>query len=543
MKNTIFKIIKYIFFITFFCLIINTITNASELISTNEWDYRILDRYASIEGYNGNETELIIPAEIDGIPVKEINNYSLTGHDFTSIDISEGITSIGEGAFSYCVNLESVKIPKSVSSISYKQFFGFSAFYFCCSLTNIEVDPDNAKYSSHDGVLYNKNGSCLYTYPIGKTETSFTIPSGVKYVFNEAFLYCINLTEITFSETVESIDAKKILDCENIIDINVVNENQHFSSEDGILYNKDKTKLILCPPAKNIESYEVPNGVKIIGDNAFYKNKKMRNIVLPDGVEEIEQGAFCFCDSLENINFPNSLTYIGVQAFRNCLNLENVLLSKNLKVIDEEAFLCCQSISEIIIPDTVTKIGREAFGACLKLKTVTFLGAKPAAMYNDILGSSSENAVIRYDLAYEDSWKGYVKDRYKTETFGERVTEVPTTADESTTTELITFRIERAKIKKISTKKKSSNKLRMSLKKIKGVKNYQIAIYKTKKNANKCKSSLVVKSVKKRIVTIKSKKLKNQKTLFVRVRAYVLNGNNEKVYGKWSKIRKVKMKK
>lgn len=101
----------------------------------------------------------------------------------------------------------------------------------------------------------------------------------------------------------------------------------------------------------------------------------------------------------------------------------------------------------------------------------------------------------------------------------------------------------RAKIKKISTKKKSAKKVKISLKKTKRAKGYQIAIYKTKKRAKKNKKALVKKIVKKRKVTIKSKKLKNKKKLFVRARAYVLDANGKKVYGKWSKIKKVKIKK
>lgn len=100
----------------------------------------------------------------------------------------------------------------------------------------------------------------------------------------------------------------------------------------------------------------------------------------------------------------------------------------------------------------------------------------------------------------------------------------------------------KAKIKRITSKKKSAKKVKLSLKKVKGAKGYQIAIYKTKKNAKKNKKAIVKKFVKKLKVTIKSKKLKNKKKLFVRARAYKLNGK-KKVYGSWSKIKRVKIKK
>ena len=99
----------------------------------------------------------------------------------------------------------------------------------------------------------------------------------------------------------------------------------------------------------------------------------------------------------------------------------------------------------------------------------------------------------------------------------------------------------KAKIKKITTKKKSSKKLKLSLKKINGAKGYQVAVYQTKKNAGKNKKAIFKKFVKKASVTVQSKKLKNKKTLYVKVRAYKLDGKT-KVYGKWSTSKKVKIK-
>lgn len=127
----------------------------------------------------------------------------------------------------------------------------------------------------------------------------------------------------------------------------------------------------------------------------------------------------------------------------------------------------------------------------------------------------------------------------------------PTTKVEATTTssQAVTTKVlekvkapSKAKIKKITTKKKSSKKLKLSIKKISGVKGYQVAVYQTKKNATKNKKAIFKKFVKKTSVTVQSKKFKNKKTLYVKVRAYKLDGKT-KVYGKWSTSKKVKIKK
>ena len=101
---------------------------------------------------------------------------------------------------------------------------------------------------------------------------------------------------------------------------------------------------------------------------------------------------------------------------------------------------------------------------------------------------------------------------------------------------------DKAKIKSITAKKKSSKKLKLSLKKIRKAKGYQVAVYRTKNHAVNNKKAIVKKFVKKTSVVITSKKLKSKKTLYVKVRAYKLDGK-KKIYGKWSKIKKVKIKK
>ena len=101
----------------------------------------------------------------------------------------------------------------------------------------------------------------------------------------------------------------------------------------------------------------------------------------------------------------------------------------------------------------------------------------------------------------------------------------------------------KAKIKKVYKKKRSAKKLKVKLKKVKGAKGYQVAVYKSKKKAKKNKKALVKKYTKKLKVTLKSKKLKKKKKLYVRARAYVLDAKGIKVFGKWSAIKKGKTKK
>lgn len=122
---------------------------------------------------------------------------------------------------------------------------------------------------------------------------------------------------------------------------------------------------------------------------------------------------------------------------------------------------------------------------------------------------------------------------------GQQPSEVTTKQAETTTVKAPG----KAKIKKVYKKKRSAKKLKVKLKKVKGAKGYQVAVYKSKKNAKKNKKALTKKYTKKLKVTLKSKKLKKKKKLYVKARAYVLDGNGIKVFGKWSAIKKRKTKK
>ena len=123
----------------------------------------------------------------------------VTSTSITSATIDSNCRLIGEYAFDSCYSLTSIVIPDSVTGI------GSSAFWGCSSLTNITVDENNTNYKSIDGNLYSKDGKILIQYAIGKTDTSFTIPSSVTSIGRYAFYNCYSLTGIVIPDSVTSI--------------------------------------------------------------------------------------------------------------------------------------------------------------------------------------------------------------------------------------------------------------------------------------------------------------------------------------------------
>ena len=196
--------------------------------------------------------------------------------------IGNSVTSIGDWAFWCCSSLTSVTIPDSVTSI------GGSAFCYCSSLESVVI-PDSVT-SIGEGAFYD----C-------RSLESAVIPDSVTSIGSNAFSACSSLTSIEIPYSVTSIGSYAFCYCSSLTSISVDINNQYYSSENGILFNKDKTTIIQYAIGKTDTKYTIPDSVTSIGVWAF---------------EE--------CSSLESVVIPNSVTSIGVWAFEECSSLTDV---------------------------------------------------------------------------------------------------------------------------------------------------------------------------------------------------------------------------
>ena len=209
-----------------------------------------------------------------------------------SVEIAEGVTSIGNWAFSEC-SLESIAIPSSVTSI------GNFAFYECRSLTCISVDEANKNYKSIDGVLFSKDEKTLITYPAGKSETAYTIPSSVTSIGSYAFEYCNSLTSIKIPNSVTSIEIGAFSDC------------------------------------RKLTSIKIPSSVTSIEQSTFLGCRSLTSVTISNGVTSIGKYAFSDCGSLTSITIPSSVTNIECEAFSDCDSLKIITIcSKNVIIYD-----------------------------------------------------------------------------------------------------------------------------------------------------------------------------------------------------------------
>lgn len=160
-----------------------------------------------------------------------------------------------------------------------------------------------------------------------------------------------------------------------LVSITVDEDNQTFSSEDGVLYNKDKTMLIKYPAFKTSvgtanHSFTIPETVKYIYQKAFYQNKSIDTIILGSNVEIIYNEAFSGCTSLVKVEFNKKLQKISTRAFEGCTKLDGVVINEGVTEIRFHAFYDCIKMSSIYIPSTLVEMDYNVFIGCTNLTKI-----------------------------------------------------------------------------------------------------------------------------------------------------------------------------
>lgn len=229
------------------------------------------------------DTEIKIPSQYLGMPV----------------------TGIGSSAFEYCDGLTSVYIPEGVTEI------GDFAFYRCRSLTNIDI-PEGVTRIGKLAFL-----EC-------RSLTGLDIPEGVTSIDSFAFQKCSSLVSVNFPSTLTSIGESILEDCTGLRNISVHENNEFFCSQDGVLFNKEKTELLHYPVNKADGSYSIPESVTIVFSKGFQNRKNLKQVVISGGMTGISYLMFQGCENLTSIVIPDSVKWITSGAFSDCTNLTSI---------------------------------------------------------------------------------------------------------------------------------------------------------------------------------------------------------------------------
>jgi hypothetical protein len=301
---------------------------------------------------------------------------NLTG----TLTIPDSISEIGINAFSYCEKITSVAIGSGCQSIgseaflnctllSYFQFkgtlqnIGRDAFLNCTALIGTYSDGYiNYKIScNNDNVYYLKNGSDYYcigsqdnvidTMPaITPVSDTINIISGTKTICYGAFLYCINIANVTLNDDLNFINGRSFCYCESLANI------------------------------------AIPNSVKIIGDLAFYNCSTIQSVIFGNDphLEKIDSSAFSR-SGLTTFSVPNTVKIININAFAYCSSINSISFgnSPQLEEIGQEAFYNCTALTgDLNINSTVTQIGSRAFRDTI-FTTITLTGFNNDFVYDE----------------------------------------------------------------------------------------------------------------------------------------------------------------
>ncbi len=158
--------------------------------------------------------------------------------------------------------------------------------------------------------------------------------------------------------------------CGNLSIINVHPENTHYSSVNGVLFNKDQTVLLRCPINYAAPSYEIPYGVTAIGEGAFQDCSDLTEIIIPESVTEMGIGAFTRC-GIRQLPIPGSIKIISHFAFYGCFNLVDAAIPDGVQRIENYSFGNCRNLTQVTIPASVEKIGGRVFSGSYRLEHFT----------------------------------------------------------------------------------------------------------------------------------------------------------------------------
>ena len=215
-------------------------------------------------------------------------------------------------------------------------------------------------------VDYWPEASFLWDLGINSDEINGVIESGITSIDGMAFLGD-RVLNCSIPASITSIGSDAFSGCGRIT---VDPQNPVFSSQDGVLFSKDKDVLYHCPSNK-IGSYSIPSSVKVVSDYAFWWCEGLSQITIPKSVVSIKEAAFMDCYNITSITIPSTVNEIGSRAFEACINLTAVKIPDSVNSIGQDTFSGCRGLESVEISKNVKSIGGGAFSGCKRLTTIT----------------------------------------------------------------------------------------------------------------------------------------------------------------------------
>jgi hypothetical protein len=315
-----------------------------------------------------------------------------------SVVVEDGITHIGDYAFSNFSRLTSVDMPDSVTSIGYYALANDNALQSVTIPSGVTTIGRYSFASTKMSAITIPDtvttiGDYAFAYSTAK---SITIPDSVTTIGDYAFYYC-TMESATVPSSVTSIGDCVFQYCSELESVDVRNayigdsEFDNCSSLKSVTISGNVTSIgeNAFSYCTSLSSIDIPGSVTSIGDSAFEGCSSLTSITIPDGVTSIGSTAFSYCTSLSSIDIPGSVTSIGVYAFQYCTSLESVTFEEGVTFITPSMFSYCEALEEVTIPYSVTDISWNVFYECTALTDVYYGGTQ--GEWDDISINESGN--------------------------------------------------------------------------------------------------------------------------------------------------------
>ena len=352
------------------------VTNAAEISADSSVSYGeeytqngfkyTVDTYnstATVTGYSGTNTNLVIPSTLGGYKVTKIGFSAFKNNNsIVSLKIPNSVEEISDSAFSGCLSLSSVSLGNNLKRI------GSYAFYQNKGLLSIVIPNSVTRI---DGSAFTEC-SKLATVSIGNSVNTMyrnvfenctslkkvTIAYGTTVIGDGAFKNCISLNSISIPNSVTKIGEWSFSECSALKSVNIPDSVKEIG-DCAFAYDT------------GISNLSIGKGLVSVGNGAFSNVKKITTLTLPNSLVKIKMNAFENCTGLTSVSIGNSVNAMDMGAFKDCTSLKNVTIAYGTTVIGESAFDGCTSLASVSIPNSITSIGSQAFDDCKKLTNVT----------------------------------------------------------------------------------------------------------------------------------------------------------------------------
>lgn len=335
--------------------------------------------------YIGNESRIVVPEGVTSLA----SCLFWDNQKVEEILLPDSIERIGGDLCYNCGNLRSFVIPKFCKEMGDDPFAG---------CPNLELKNESAYFLWDGHLLYDRRGKLIHCQ-IKNAPKRVTISQGTKTIGKHVFYLCDSIEEITIPSSVIRMQNFPFSGCSKL---RLVCQSQAYRIIDGVVYTGDLEELVGCLNGTVCAELSIPEGVKKIDRNSFYRCNGIGKIVFPDTLEAIGYNPFNGCANIEfeskskyfrvidgrlynadvtklicspnsksvgEVRLPDGVIELERSAFSGCTKLTSISL-KNVSKIGKSCFSNCSALREVYIPDYVAYVGEWAFSHCASLQRV-----------------------------------------------------------------------------------------------------------------------------------------------------------------------------